>query len=66
MGAYVFGDTLLRGVADVEATEIDSYSQGNAFFHSVRGSLHETPHGRRQNGLVGVGGGTTGLLYAWG
>jgi hypothetical protein len=43
VGAYVFGKALLRGVADIETAEIDSYGQGNAFFQSTSDGLHETP-----------------------
>jgi len=57
VGAYVFCKPLLRGVADVETAEIDSYRQGNALLQSAGDCLHETPHGLTQNGLVGVGGG---------
>jgi len=57
VGAHVFGQGLLRWVADIETAEIDSYGKGNAFFHTARNGLHETPHGLAQNGLVDVGGG---------
>ena len=43
--AYVFGEALLRGMADIETAEIDSYGQGNAFFQSASDGLQETPHG---------------------
>jgi hypothetical protein len=48
VGAYIFGKALLRGVADIETAEIDSYSHGSAFFQSASDGLHETPHGLTQ------------------
>jgi hypothetical protein len=54
---HVFCKALLRRVTDIETAEIDSYSQGNAFFQSAGDGLHETPHGLAQYGLVDVGGG---------
>jgi hypothetical protein len=55
--AHVFCKALLRGVANIETTEIHSYGQRNTPFQSSGDGLHETPHGLTQNWLVGVGGG---------
>ena len=42
VAAYIFRDAFLRGLADIQAAEIDSYCQGNAWFQSARDSLHRT------------------------
>jgi len=62
VGAHVLRQGLLRRVADIKTTEIDSYGEGNAFFQSADSGLHETPHGLKQNELVSVGGGNDGLI----
>ena len=41
MGAYVFRKALIRTMADIQAAEIDSHCQGNAFFQSARDCSHE-------------------------
>jgi hypothetical protein len=67
VGTYVFGETLLGRMANVQTAEIDSYGQGNAFFQAAGDSLHQTPHGLTQNGLVGVGGGNDKqIIRPWG
>ena len=43
MGAYVFRKALIRTMADIQAAEIDSHCQGNAFFQSARDGSHERP-----------------------
>ena len=58
VGAHVFGEALLRRMANIETAEIHSNGQGNALLHSADDGLHGTPHGLTQNGLVGAGGGS--------
>jgi hypothetical protein len=41
--AYVLGETFLRTMAHVQAAEIHSYGEGNAFFEPACNALHETP-----------------------
>jgi hypothetical protein len=43
--ADVFCKALLRRMADIQAAEIHSDSQGNAFFRPACNLLHEAPHG---------------------
>jgi hypothetical protein len=42
VAADVFCDTLLRRLADIQAAEIYSYCQGNAWFQPARDGLHRT------------------------
>jgi hypothetical protein len=55
--ADVFRKALLRWMADIQAAEIHSDSQGNAFFQSAGDRLHEIPHGPRKLVRMDVGGG---------
>ena len=43
VSAYVFRKAFLRTLPNIQAAEIHSYGQGNAFFKPPRDSLHETP-----------------------
>ena len=63
VGAYVFGEALLRGMADIEAAEIDSYGQGNALFQSASDGLHGTPSFFRKIGWWVSEEGTTETSY---
>jgi hypothetical protein len=47
----------MRTLADIEAAEIHSNCQGNAFFQPARDSLHETPRSLAQNWEDGCRGG---------
>lgn len=44
VGAYVFRESLLGAIADVETTKIHANSERSAFFRTVRNRLHKTPH----------------------
>ena len=54
MGAYVFCKGFIGTMTEVQAAEIDSYCQGNAFFQSAHDGLQGTP---AKMGRMGVGGG---------
>ncbi|PYU86214.1 MAG: hypothetical protein DMG51_06475 [Acidobacteria bacterium] len=54
MGAYVFCKGFIGTMTEVQAAEIDSYCQGNAFFQSAHHGLQGIP---AKMGRMGVGGG---------
>lgn len=66
MGAYVFGETFLGRMANVQTAKIDSNDHGNAFFQASGDNLHGTPHGLRKIGWWVSEEGTTNRLYARG
>jgi hypothetical protein len=55
--ADVFRKALLRTMAQVQAAEIHSDSQGSAFFQPARNRLHAIPHGPKQTWEDGCRGG---------
>jgi hypothetical protein len=61
VAAYVFRHAFVRTMADVQAAEVHSYCQRDAFFRPVRERVHETPLSPVGIGRVGVGAGTTYL-----
>src|SRR6266849_3169669 len=65
VGTYVFRKALLRTMTDIQAAEVHSYCQGNAFFQAARNRLHETPHcpAQKLGGWVS-GVGTTSVSYS--
>lgn len=64
MAAHVFRDALLRRMTDIQAAEIHSNCQGNAWFQPARDGLHRTLRYLGENWLDGCRGGTTKPLYA--
>jgi hypothetical protein len=66
MGTYVFSETFLGRMANVQTAEIDSDGKGNTFFQTAGDGLHGTPHGLRKIGWWVSEEGTTSRLYARG